>query len=311
VSSSDDRKPARGGAVRPLGTVSNLRAILFMCAAVSLFPFLNASVKLLSADYPTAQIVWIRYLGHLVFMLIVFMPKHGTGLFRTTQPGSQWMRSVLLLTSTVLYFSALNFVPLTTAAAISFSNPFMITALSVPLLAERVGFRRWTAVVIGFLGALIIIRPGLEGFHWAAILVVGSSFSYALYGVLTRRIAGHDSPATTITYTAIIGALLSSLVGPFYWVTPISLFDWCVFAGLGFFGGLGHFLVVKAFQWGQASVVAPFGYLQLVGATVFGYFLFGDFPDSWTWFGAAIIIACGSYIAYREGVLGRGKAGGS
>jgi len=282
----------------------NLCGILYMCAAVALFPFLNAGVKLLSADYPTAQIVWLRYLGHLAFMLILFLPRHGPALFRTSQPKAQWTRSVLLLSSTVLYFTALTFVPLTTAATISFTNPFIVTALSVPLLAEQVGPRRWAAVIIGFAGALIIIRPGFEGFHPAALLVVGSAACYALYQVLTRRIAGHDDPATTITYTAVIGALLSTLVGPFVWQTPVGLRDWLLFAGLGFFGGLGHYLVVKSFQWGQASVLAPFGYGQLIGATVLGYLLFGDFPDRWTWVGAAIVVACGIYIAYREGVRG-------
>ena len=301
---NDGIKPLPAGPVRPLGRVSNVRGIIYMCAAVSMFPFLNAAVKVLSADYPTQQLVWLRYVGHLAFILAVFLPQHGTRLFRTTQPMAQLTRSVLLLSATAFYFTALNFIPLTTAAAISFTSPFVVTALSVPILAEPVGVRRWTAVVIGFIGALIIIRPGLAGFHWAALLVVGSSSSYALYQVLTRRIAGHDSPATTIAYTAIIGALMTSFVGPFYWVWPDNALDWVLFASLGIIGGTGHYLVVKGFQWGQASVLAPFSYGQLVGATILGYLIFADFPDGWTWLGAAIVIACGIYIAYREAARG-------
>lgn len=280
-----------------------LRGIFYMCAAVALFPFLNASVKYLNMDYPTAQIVWARYLGHFLFMVALFMPRRGIALFRTQSPKSQIVRSVLLLCSTSLYFVALNFLPLTTAASISFTAPFIITALSVPLLGEKVGIRRWTAVCIGFMGMLLIVRPGADVSHWAAWLVVGSSTSYALYTVLTRRMATHgDDAATTITYTAVVGAVVTSFVGPFVWVNPDNLLDWVLFAAMGIFGGLGHLFVVKSVQWAQASIVAPLGYGQLVGATLLGYFIFHQFPDLLSWVGVAIIVACGGYIAYREGV---------
>lgn len=282
---------------------SNLRGIVYMCAAVAMFPFLNASVKLLSTDYPTAQIVWMRYLGHLIFMLLIFLPKYRLTLFYTQAPKAQWIRSVLLLGSTALYFTALQFIPLTTAATISFINPFLVTALSIPILAEIVGPRRWVAVIIGFLGVLIIIRPGLTGFHWAMLLVVGNAGCYALYQILTRQIAGVDKPATTITYTAIIGTILCTIVGPVYWVWPKNCLDWLLFAGLGFIGGFGHLLVVKAYQYGQASVISPFGYGQLLGATILGFILFGYFPDNWTWLGTAIIVSCGIYITYRESLV--------
>ena len=282
---------------------SPLRGILYMCAAVALFPFLNATVKYLNTDYPTAQIVWARYLGHFLFMVALFMPRRGLSLFRTQAPKSQVVRSVLLLCSTTFYFFALNFLPLTTAASISFTAPFIITALSVPLLGEQVGVRRWTAVAIGFLGMLLIVRPGTDVSHWAAWLVVASSTSYALYTVLTRKMATHgDDAATTITYTAVVGAIVTSAIGPFVWVNPDHWFDWLLFASMGFFGGLGHLFVVKSMQWAQASLVAPFGYGQLVGATVLGYLVFAQFPDLLSWCGIAIIVACGIYITYREGV---------
>lgn len=280
-----------------------LRGILYMCAAVALFPFLNASVKYLNLDYPTAQIVWARYLGHFLFMVALFMPSRGIALFRTQAPKSQIVRSMLLLCSTALYFIALNFLPLTTAASISFTAPFIITALSVPLLGEKVGIRRWTAVCIGFLGMLLIVRPGTDVSHWAAWLVVGSSTSYALYTVLTRRMATRgDDAATTITYTAVVGAAVTSCIGPFVWVNPDNWFDWLLFASMGIFGGLGHLFVVKSVQYAQASLVAPLGYGQLIGATVLGYVIFHQFPDLLSWVGVAVIVACGGYIAYREGV---------
>ncbi|MDP6345392.1 MAG: DMT family transporter [Alphaproteobacteria bacterium] len=281
---------------------NSARGIAYMCLAVALFPFLNASVKVLGADYATTQLVWMRYLGHFAFMLIIFLPLRGRALFHTGRPVAQFVRSLLLLASTASYFLALNYLPLTTAASIGFTSPFIVTALSVPLLGEKVGVRRWSAVVVGFIGALIIIRPGEVTFHGAELLVLASSACFATYQVITRRIAAHDDPATTITYTAVIGALFCSLVGPFYWTTPAVPVDWLLFAGLGLFGGFGHLFVVKAYQWAEVSMVSPFQYVQLVGATLLGFLIFGEFPDGWTWLGAAIIVACGVYITYREAV---------
>ena len=282
-----------------------VRGIAFMCLAVGLFPFLNASVKILGEDYAIQQILWLRYLGHFVLMLVIFLPFHGGKLFRTQNLGAQLVRSLLLLGSPTCYFMALAYLPLTTAASISFTSPFIVTALSVPLLGERVGPRRWTAVGIGFIGALIIIRPAGAGFHGAELLVIASATFYSFYQIMTRRLAGQDSPATTIIYTAVFGALLTTLVGPAYWVTPTADIHWLLFAATGFFGGLGHLFVVKAFQWAEVSVVSPFVYLQLVGAVILGFFIFGEFPDIWTWIGSAIIVACGAYITYRETVIAK------
>lgn len=283
-------------------STDTLRGIFYIVAATSVFPLLNASVKYLGDYYPTPELLWFRYTGHFLFMLAIFLPTQGFSLFRTSQLPAQVGRSVLLLASTSFYFLALSFIPLATAASISFTNPFILTALSAPLLGEVIRARRWSAVVVGFIGALIIIRPGFEGFHWAAILVVGSSTTYSLYQIMTRRIAGTDSAATTIIYTAIFGMLICSLVVPFYWQTPQSPAHWALLIGLGIFGGLGHYFVVKAFEWAEASAVAPFGYMQLVGALILGYLIFDELPDRWTWFGAAIVVTAGLYIAYREGV---------
>ena len=285
-----------------------VRGIAFMCLAVTLFPFLNATVKYLGAEYSIQQVIWLRYLGHFGLMLLIFLPFHGLTLFRTRNLGVQLVRSLLLLGSTGCYFIALSYLPLTTAASISFTSPFIVTALSVLFLGEKVGPRRWSAIVVGFIGALIIIRPGGASFHGAELLVVCSATFYSIYQIMTRRLAGQDSPATTITYTAIFGALLTSLLGPFYWVTPAAAtapLDWTLFAAMGLFGGLGHLFVVKAFQWAEVSAVSPLAYGQLVGAVLLGFFIFGEFPDPWTWLGSAIIVACGVYITYREAVLGK------
>lgn len=282
-----------------------LKGILFMGLAVAMFPFLNAAVKLLSTDYHTVMLVWSRYAGHLVLMVLIFMPRRGFGLFRTRNLKMQILRSMLLFAATSSYFTALNFLPLATAAAIGFTAPFMVTALSPAMLGEKVGARRWLAVAVGFAGALAIIRPGLEGTHWSIVFVFISTTCYALYQLITRKLASADSGATTITYTALVGAVVATAAVPFFWKAPDAPLDWLLFLATGFFGGFGHYFVVKSLQYAEASLVSPISYGQLIGATIFGFLLFGDLPDGWTWFGAAAIVACGLYIGYRERRLSR------
>ena len=271
-----------------------------MLLGVAMFPFLNASAKYLSADYATPMIVWIRYLGHLLFMILWFMPTHGISLFVSHHPGIQLARSVLLFGSTAFNFVALSFIPLTMANAISFAAPFIVTALAVLVLGEKVGWRRWSAVAIGFIGVLVIIRPGLGEVHWAVLLALGSTLCYSVYQILTRGLGAGDNAATTIVYTALVGTFMASMVVPFYWSPPVDHWHWLLFAVMGLCGGFGHYFVVKAFQYGEAAVVAPFGYAQLIGTTILGYYIFGDIPDFWTWVGTAIIVGSSAFIAYRE-----------
>jgi drug/metabolite transporter (DMT)-like permease len=277
-----------------------VRGILLMCAGVSAFPFMNAAVKLLAPHYPAAQITWARFTGHLIVMLLVFLPRYRWTLLRTRRPLVQAGRSVLMLLSNLLFVVAIGSVPLATASAIGFTAPLIVTALSVPLLGESVGWRRWSAVCVGFVGALIVIRPG-SGFADPSVLILLlSSFAYALYLVATRWVGQQDSAATGIVFAALFGSLAMSLVMPFVFVMPRSWLDGALFGALGLLGGFGHYLVIRAFQHGAAAVIAPLGYVELVGTTTLGYLIFGNFPDAWTWLGAAVIIASGIYIAWRE-----------
>lgn len=284
-----------------------LIGIAFMLAAtIVMFPTMNTAVKYLTAHgYPYGQVVWARYAGHLVFMMVVFMPRQGLSLFRTARPGVQLMRSFLLFACTAMYFYALQFIDLTVAASISFTSPIVVTALSFVVLGERVGVRRLGAVVVGFAGAMIIIRPGGEAFHWAMLLVVANTFSYAFYSLLTRKMAFNDNPETTNTLTAVVGAVVSSFFLINGFVLPQTPLHWLMFAGIGVLGGLGHYMVARAFQFAEASVVAPFSYGQLIGATILGFLVFGTLPDAWTGVGAVIVAGSGLYIASRE----RKKAG--
>lgn len=291
---------------------SVLRGILFMCLAVTAFVCLNASGKVLSGHgLSTTQIVWSRYLGGLVLMLVLFAPRHGLRLIYTSQPRLQIARSLLLVASSMLYFRGLSYIPLPTAAAISFTSPLFITALSLPLLAERVGPRRWAAVMVGFIGAMIVIRPGMAGTHWAVAYIVGSTTCSVFYQVLTRRVAGLDDATTSATYPTLFGTVVLSVFIFFDWSMPTSTGDWIIFVCLGIFGGGGHYFLTRAYESGPAAVISPFNYLQLVGAIVTGYLIFGDFPDSLTLLGAGIIVCCGLYIAHRESVVRRRRTMGA
>ena len=289
-----------GGAESLRGPPDVLRGILLMCAGVSLFPFMNAAVKLLDANYPVAQIVWARFTGHLIFMLAVFMPRYGWVLLLPKRPAVQVARSALMLVSNLVFVMAIGRVPLATASAIGFTAPLIVTALSVPLLGESVGWRRWSAVVVGFAGALMVMRPGSGFRDPAVLLLLLSALAYALYQIATRWVSRHDDAATGIIFAALLGSLAMSFVLPFVFVPPRTLWDGVLFACLGLFGGIGHYLIIRAFQLGPAAVMAPLGYVELVGTTVLGYLIFGNFPDLWTWAGAGVIIASGLYIASRE-----------
>jgi drug/metabolite transporter (DMT)-like permease len=281
------------------------RAILYMAVAMALLPCLNAGAKYLGHSYATVEVVWARYAGHFAYMVVAFFPRRGPRLFYTGRLGVQVLRSALLVSATGVYFTALRFTELPTAAVIGFSSPFIITALSALMLKEPVGPRRWGAVAVGFLGALFILRPGSGVVHAASLLVLISATCNALYQILTRQLAERDTAETSNTYIAVVGFVVTSLAVPFFWQTPRSPFDLMVFVSLGVFGGFGHYFIVKALEWGPAAVIAPLNYGQLVGTVIIGYLAFGEWPDRWTWLGAAVIIMSGLYIFYRERQVGR------
>jgi drug/metabolite transporter (DMT)-like permease len=281
------------------------RAVLYMALAMALLPCLNASAKYLGHNYATVEIVWARYAGHFAYMVVAFFPRRGLALFRTSQPWIQVLRSTLLLSATAIYFTALHYTDLPTAAIISFVSPFIMVALAALALGETVGPRRWSAVGVGFVGALLILRPGFGAVPPASFLVLISAGCNALYQVLTRSLAARDPAETSNTYIAVVGFVLTSLAMPFVWQPPRSLFDLLLFIGLGFFGGFGHYFIVKALEWGPAAVIAPLNYGQLIGTVILGYVFFAEFPDLWTWIGATVIIGSGLYIFYRERRLQR------
>ena len=280
-----------------------LRGIFFIVLATVLFVSMNTCVKLLRPHLPTLELIWARTLGHLLFVFALFAPTHGGWrLLVTGNLKTQILRSLLLLASTSFFFTALGFVPLADATAVSFTAPLLVAALAGPLLRERVGLGHWLAVAAGFGGALVIVRPGAAGANPHLLLVLGSAACYALYQILTRRVAPFDRPETSVTYSALVGTVILSALVPFVWQTPDRLWHWLVLLVIGLLGGLGHYCVARAFLWGPASILSPFHYAQLVLAATMGYLAFGDVPTVWTWLGAAVIIGSGLWIAWRETV---------
>ena len=281
---------------------SPLRAIFFMClATVLLFPLLNATVKYLATDYTVWQIIWVRSVMHFVVMLVLCTPGYGLArVFKTNKPVLQLVRSSLQIGAMYFFITALTSLSLPIVTSITFTAAFMVVVLSIPMLGERVGLRRWLAVLIGFGGAIVIIRPGGEADGWPALMALGAALCYALFQILTRKLAPYDDSRTTAVYTIAVTLVVSSAIAPFGFDWPDDLNTWLLFLALGLVGGVSHFFLIKAYETGEASLLSPFDYGQLVGATVLGYLVWGHFPDGWSWLGVATIIASGIYIAYRE-----------
>ncbi len=274
--------------------------ILFMCGSGVLFPVMNGIAKTLGAEYNSLQVSWARAFGHVVFLLIVFLPRHGIALLRTRRPGAQILRSALLFTSNLCFFFAITFIPIAQAASISQTSPLIVALLAWPLLGERTTKLRVALVLLGFIGVLIVIRPGSAVFHWASLFVVASATCYGLYQMLTRRISTIDSPETSAVYSSVVGAFVILAVLPFVWKTPTSGLHLLYFCSMGVLGGLGHFCVAKAMQLAPVSIVSPFQYFQLIGSVLVGYVAFADLPDGLTWLGAGIIVGSGVLMGLSQ-----------
>lgn len=281
------------------------RGIVLMLVAFALFACMDATVKYLTRDYSVPQIVWARFTFHLVIFVAIF--ARGTNvarLFRSERPGLQLLRSVFLLSATAMFFTALRYLPLAEAISIGFVSPLVVTALAIPILGERVGWRRWVAILVGFGGVLIIIRPGLGIMHWAAVLPLGMAVCYALYQVLTRIASRTEDARTSQLWGPAVGVVVMSAVAPFFW-TPPSLAGWALMAFAGLCGGVGHMLLIRAYEVAPASVLSPFVYTQLVWMIGLGYVIFDNLPEPATLIGGAIVIASGLYIFRREARSGQ------
>jgi len=277
-----------------------LIGIALMSGAVALFACLDAMAKYLGTHMDPLQVTAIRYASAFVLALMVSNPASRPGLLRAQRPGLQVIRGLLMLATTICNFISFRYLQLDEALAIMFSTPFLVAILAGPILGEWVGWRRWVAIGVGFFGVLVVIRPGLGGMQWAALISVASAIFYAGYAIATRMIMRHDSSETTLFYANLVGVVVMLPVLPFVWTAPPSAFDLMLLLVLGAFGSAGHFLLILAHDRAPASVLSPFMYTQLLWATTFGYLVFGNLPNQWTLAGAAIVIGSGLYLLNRE-----------
>ncbi len=276
----------------------NRAGIFWMVMTMLMFVSMDTCAKYLVSLYPTMQAVWGRYFFQVVILLVVLAPRI-PGLIKTQSLLFQLIRSLFLLGATLCFFTGLGTIQVAEASAIMFTAPLMLTAAAPFVLKEKVGIRRWVSVAIGFIGAMIIIRPGLGGIADGAFWVLGAAACYACYQLSTRALSGQDSVLTTLFYSALLGAVIMSAIVPYHFVMFAPL-DWAIMALAGLFGTLGHFCMIKAFTNAEASQIAPYSYTNLIWASVIGFVLFGTLPDMWTYVGAGIIIAAGLYILHRE-----------
>lgn len=266
-----------------------------MIVGFSLVPGMDAIAKYLSADYSVLQIGWARFVFHLAFIVPIAWWRHRDRLW-PARPGLQLARGLFQMSATLLFFAALAHLPIADALAVLFLYPLLVTALSPFLLSERVRRAQWLAVVVGLAGVVFVLRPGTDAFHWAGVYALGASICFALYMVATRKVAGTSPPVVTLVYSAVVGAALLTLGAPWFWVTPRPR-DWLLMASIGLLAACGHFMIVKASELSLASRLAPFGYVEIVAATILGYVVFDDIPDAWAFVGIAVIIAAGVWVS--------------
>jgi drug/metabolite transporter (DMT)-like permease len=276
--------------------------ILWMLATMFCFISLDAIMKYLMESYSLLQVTWGRFFFATIIAIIVCGRRLPT-LAISQSPGLQAVRSVLLMTTTGLFNAGIRTVPLAAATTIMFLSPILITVLSIPLLNEKVGLRRWIGVLVGFIGAIIVVRPwdsNLGGLGIGVLFLLAAALTNANYQLVTRMVR-NDEQLTSLLYTAAAGAIATSFVVPWFWTWPDAM-GWALLVGSGLMGGIGHLCLIKALQQAPASVVAPFSYSSLIWATLFGLAIWGEWPDEWTWAGAALIIGSGLYIFHRERV---------
>lgn len=270
-----------------------------LCAGVAFFGLGEACVKTLARDYEILQVVWARYMFHALVFLLIFSRSGIVSQMRTSRPFLHLARSVALMLGTVAFFTALIYLSLPEAVAINFAAPLLVTALSIPFLGEKVGPRRWAAIVVGFIGVLVIIRPGLGVMHWAAFLPLITAVCYASYQIMTRIAGRTEDTKTSLFWTSAVGVVVMSCIAPFVWKTPDAQ-GWALMVATGALFGFGHYLLIRAFEVAAVSTLSPFLYTQLIWVTIISVVVFSQYPDFYSILGAAIVTCSGLYIWHRE-----------
>ena len=276
-----------------------MKAILLNISAWMLLPFMDGLAKFLSQEIHFLQVVWGRYFFMALFSILIaslFFRKH---LRFPKGIKIQVLRSLFLFLSTIFFFYAISIISLAEALTLAFISPIIATILSFFILKESVGPRRWIAVIMGFIGVLFVIRPGFNEVNMATVGAVCAGVCYAFYIISTRKLSSIDSPLMTLIFTGLSGAIVISLIVPFYW-SSLNFNGWLILISLAAIGTLAHFLLILSLNYAEASKLAPLSYSEIIMNVIIGYYFFGDFPNQWIWIGLIIIIASGVYISLRE-----------
>ena len=281
-----------------------MKAIIFSLLGWMFLPVMDGFAKYLSDDLPILQITWARYFFTVAFVFPIMLFFYKKQLVWSDKPRLQIFRGLILLSANICFFYAISVISLAKALTLAFIAPLIVTAFSPILLGEKVGYRRWTAVAVGFIGSLIVIRPGFLEFNLASMAALATGFFYGFYLIITRKLSTSDNPLLTLLITGMVGALLVSLIIPFYWVKP-TLSQWSLMAGIGVFACIGHLFLILSLKYADASKLAPLGYTEIIPNVIIGYYFFSELPDNWTYLGLFIIVLSGLYISRREYHLSR------
>ncbi|MCR9174891.1 MAG: DMT family transporter [Alphaproteobacteria bacterium] len=281
------------------GSSNATLGIALLVLAEVVFAGLDTAAKFLGQEMPIPMVVWGRYLFNMILLLALFRGPKLRRALTVTRPWLTTIRGVMLLSMTYVFFTAIQYIPLADAIAIGFVAPLFVVALSIPVLGEKVGPRRWAAVGVGFVGVVVMLRPGFAEVHWAYGLMLLLALMFAAFVLMTRILTRTEESISMLFHGTIVGTIGSSLIVPAFWLTPTPV-QWGILAAMGGLGALAHMLLINAYRAGEASILAPFQYSQIVFAAIAGYLVFGEFPDIWVWSGTAILVASGIYIWYRE-----------
>ncbi len=279
-----------------------MKAIIFNLLAWVMLPIMDGFAKYLSADLPVLQITWARYFFTVLFiypLMFFFFKKY---LVWTDKPKLQLIRGLILLTANISFFYSISVISLPKALTLAFVAPLVVTAFSSFFLGESVGYRRWTAVIIGFLGSLVVIRPGFLEINLASLAALGTGIMYGFYLIITRKLSTSDNPLLTLLLTGVVGVIIATTFMPFVWISP-TFNQWSIMAAIGLFACIGHLFIILSLKYADASKLAPFSYFEIVTNIIIAYYFFGDFPDSWTFLGLFIIVLSGIYISRRENIV--------
>jgi len=279
---------------------NRLVGIGLISATYLLFTLLDGSAKWLVQSVPVLIVVWLRFLTHTLIASALLFPMRGLALVRTQHLRWHLARGLMFVAMTGMNFWALQFLQLTVTASIFFMVPILVALLSAPLLGEKLDAKRWGAILIGFAGVLVIVRPGSEAFHPAMLLSLANAVLYAFFNMMTRKLAAYDPPETIQFLPAVVASVVLAPFALAAWESPHGWFEWLLLCLMGVFGGTGHYLLAMAHRYAPASTLAPFLYQQILYMAIFGYLVFGSVPDAAVWIGAAIVITSGLYLFSRE-----------